>query len=219
VKERGERLFVIDSLTTTVLGNLNDPLVAGQVMTAITTLAHDINGVGLGVMHPSRAGMGNNSKGDSYSPMWANRARSRLYLSSATDKENDDSHVRVLELVKANYAPTGVKIRLIWKDGVLWPEALAMPGTAAKAASEQHDDDLFLRLLDRANARHECLSTLVKGNYAPQCMKRAWSDDTKGISVTRLADAMNRLLDRKIIRQNPRQGKRRSLWLGRVEGA
>ncbi|MEX6979940.1 hypothetical protein AB2C28_31615, partial [Pseudomonas aeruginosa] len=78
----------------------------GQVTTFVKgclgRLAHEIGGSVVVLAHPSQSGM-SSGQGTSGSSAWSNAVRSRLYLSTLSDK------ARELANMKLNYGPKGSK--------------------------------------------------------------------------------------------------------------
>jgi len=72
--------------------------------------------------HPSAAGM-NSGDGSGFSTAWNNSVRSRLYLRRPKTEDLEAAKDRrVLEVRKANYAPDGTTIPLIWQNGCFVPD-------------------------------------------------------------------------------------------------
>lgn len=114
-------LVVLDPAVEVFGGNENVRAeVSRFVRRCCGRIAREIGTAVLLLAHPSQAGMAS-GRGDGGSRDWGNASRSRLYLRrDADDKNNeDDVDVRILERMKANFAPTGAKIRLRWSEGVL----------------------------------------------------------------------------------------------------
>jgi RecA-family ATPase len=116
----GVQLLELDSLHDLFSGNENHRGVARQFIGGLRRIALRIDGAVVLNAHPSLSGL-NTGTGASGSTAWNNSARSRLYLKRPREDDAGDGNTRVLETMKANYAPTGGKIALEWRDGVLVP--------------------------------------------------------------------------------------------------
>src|SRR4029453_6573049 len=93
--------------------------------------------------HPSLTGIATGT-GLSGSTAWNASVRSRLYLKRATTAKDEepDPNLRVLEVMKNNYAPGGRAMMLRWKDGLFLPPPTL--GSFEKLGREQKVDELFL---------------------------------------------------------------------------
>lgn len=145
--------------------------------------------------HPSLTGI-NSGTGTSGSTAWSNSVRSRLYLEVPRTNGEPDSTARILKVMKSNYGPTGLKIKLRWGDGVYaldrGPDPVVETLVNAKA------DRLFAELLELFNEQRQRLGTKPGANYAPAVMSK--HPKAKGTTKRQLAESMQRLLDDKCIR-------------------
>src|SRR5262249_19258797 len=104
-----------------------------------------------------------------------------------------DPNLRTLEVMKANYGPTGETITLQWKNGLFLP--VAAPGSLEKLAREQKVDELFLVLLDHCTGQGRWVNDKkTSPAYAPN--RFASEPEAKAGKVTKreLTEAMERLL-------------------------
>lgn len=138
--------------------------------------------------HPSLSGMSSGS-GSSGSTHWRNAVRAGLYLRRGDDDGPPDR--KVLELMKANYGPTGLALNPRWCAGVYVPEEGAAPRDRASAEAEV--DGLFLHMLSRYEAQGRYVGDKPSSNYAPTVFSR---DPTSGgVRRDAFVKAMNRLFE------------------------
>jgi RecA-family ATPase len=190
------KLILVDNSADVFGGSENDRAQVRQFIGILRGLAIAAHAGVLLTSHPSLSGISNKT-GQSGSTAWNASVRSRLWMRRVTtDKGKDedeerepDPDVRVIEIMKANYARTGEIINIRWKDGVFVP--VTALGTFEKIAADRDADELFLRLLDRftvqgRNASH----SRTANNYAPTMFAK--DPDGKG-KKRELAVAMDRL--------------------------
>jgi hypothetical protein len=114
------------------------------------------------------------------STAWNNSVRSRLYLhgehegkkkKNGNDNGGADEHddeeppeetgVRILEVMKANYTQAGARTRLMWDNGLLVPERVVLARSDKpldKVASEARAKAIFLQLLKSCNDKDHAVS-------------------------------------------------------------
>lgn len=152
--------------------------------------------------HPSLAGIHSGS-GLSGSTAWNNSVRSRLYLKSpkkkdAEDEDDDESPVRILETMKANYSAIAEPVRLIWKNGLLLNEATPTP--MQRMSMDAEAQSIFLALLARYNRQDMTVAaTHTARNFAPVIFADMPEAKVLGRPSTRkrlLRVAMDALLER-----------------------
>jgi RecA-family ATPase len=120
VKELGIQLLVLDTLADVFAGN---EIIRNQVrrfVSAMRSIALEMNGAVLLTAHPSLAGL-NSGSGISGSTAWNNSVRSRLYLTAPKPKNDGDEvdpDTRFLKTMKANQGRAGGQIEIKWKEGV-----------------------------------------------------------------------------------------------------
>jgi RecA-family ATPase len=185
------RLIVVDNSADVFAGSENDRAQVRQFITLLRGIAIDANAGLLLTSHPSLTGISSGS-GLSGSTAWNASVRSRLYFRRAkTDKDEEpDPDLRVLELMKSNYGPTGETITLRWKAGLFLP--VAGTGGLDKLAAQQKAEDVFLTLLGQFEKQGRNVSDKPTApSYAPAafCKESA----AKEIGKAALADAMRRL--------------------------
>jgi RecA-family ATPase len=202
VKEFKPALVIVGNRVNIFSVNQNDDSHAQQCVRLLSAIAIEFNCAVIMPGHVSVAGMVNNT-GTSGSVQWSNACRSRLFLSRVVDKDKTelDTDVRVLEVRKANWGPTNTKITIRWSRGVFVPDTAPhwQPGDV------RADDDAekeFLRMLDLAVEKVGL--KIHQRNYAP----KVFSDDPRcklkqKRGKAALAAAMDRLLQRRIIKGEP----------------
>lgn len=117
VRAHGAQLVVLDTVADVFSGN---EIIRNQVrrfVTVMRKLAIEIQGTVILTAHPSNEGMASGS-GLSGSRAWNNSVRSRIYLTRDGKDESGDRNVRWLKTMKANYGPSGGKLKLRWSRGV-----------------------------------------------------------------------------------------------------
>jgi RecA-family ATPase len=160
--------------------------------------------------HPSVRGRQSGTM-DSGSTHWEGGVRSRLTFHDPSTVPNaapadPDLILRVLTRVKANYAPAGEKMELVWRDRLAFSPAvvdpttaqLRQPGPGRDAAVGQR----FVELLKTtADEGRPVSATDRASNYAP----KVFADHPNGMlfSKAEYARAMARLLANKIITVQP----------------
>src|SRR5262245_57384798 len=128
------------------------------------------------------------------SPITRRTPVSRMYFKRATTTKDEepDPDLRVLEVMKANYGPTGETVNLRWKEGVFVP--IAAPGSLERMARDNRIDELFLLLLDRLMAQGRNLSHKSTANtYAPSVFVGQPEATKDRVTKRDLVDAMERL--------------------------
>jgi RecA-family ATPase len=209
--ETSPRLLVLDTLADTFGGN---EVIRAQArrfigMLRALCLAYDCAVVVLA--HPSLSGM---DKGTSGSTAWNNSVRSRLFFARVHDADGSepDEDLRMLRVGKLNYGRVGLEIPMRWKAGVFVDESGAGPDPLTQSWKAER---VFLELLDKANSRHEHVSSKKAANYAPAPFAREALK--QGVKKCDLVDAMNRLLDSGKIENTPHGSpSRMRYWLERV---
>lgn len=181
------RLIVLDTSADLFGG---DEIKRGQVrqfIAMLRKLAIDIDCAIVLLSHPSVQGM-QTGTGISGSTGWNNSVRSRLYL---TKEKDEDSDVRILKVMKANYGTTGAEIRLRWKAGAFVLDDGATPAGAALV--ERKHESTFMDVLERFTGVGQKLSPSPSATYAPKMI--AEHPAGKGSNKRDLAAAMQRLLE------------------------
>ena len=193
-------LVILDTLADLFGGEENQRAQARQFIGMLRGMAIQNSCAVLLLSHPSLSGMANDT-GTSGSTGWNNSVRSRLYLKSEKDSNVAKSDVRVLEVMKSNYAPIGNEVRLQWKNGIFvsTSSTIGMSGSAVKAAAAEKADAVFLALLDRYTKEGRYVmddgSTSAPAKFANEPEAK-----DAGLNKAALKETMNRLFKSKQIK-------------------
>lgn len=191
VQQHRPRLVVLDNLADVFAGNEISRPQARQFIGLLRGLAiaNDLAVLLLG--HPSLTGLSTGT-GTSGSTAWSNSVRSRLYLERAkSDGEEPDPNLRILKVMKANYAPTGMEVRLRWEAGALKLDG-GGPGMFDRIAAEAKADRVFLKVLTRMAEEGRDVSPNRSASYAPTVFAK--QPDGEGCNKAAFEKAMERLL-------------------------
>lgn len=187
-------LIIIDTAADTFAGDeIKRIQVRNFINRCLNELAQKYNATVILTAHPSVSGMREGS-GLSGSTAWNNSVRSRLYLTRPEGERN--SNVRVLQMKKSNYGSTEPEIRIVWQDGAF----SAVENTVGKNPEDRalHDEAAYLFALLKLQERGQrALIHRNQTNYGPKLMKTM--QETHGVSVTRLEEAQDRLMNRGVV--------------------
>lgn len=115
-------LIFLDTLSHVFAGNEIDRNQPKTFVRHLRKLALRIQGCVILTHHPSQEGL-KSGTGTSGSTGWNNSVRSRVYLTAAQKKGEDERiNERVLRLMKNNEGKRGTKIELVWDNGVFRPK-------------------------------------------------------------------------------------------------
>lgn len=116
------QFIFLDTLSHVFAGNEIDRNQPHVFVRHLRKLAIKIQGCVILTQHPSNDGM-KSGTGASGSTGWNNSVRSRVYLTAAPKKGEDERmNERVLRLMKNNEGKRGTKIELVWDNGVFRPK-------------------------------------------------------------------------------------------------
>ena len=115
-RDNGVQCLILDSLHDVFAGNENRRIHARQFINALRDIAIACDAAVIVTAHPSLSGRASGT-GEAGSTGWHNAVRSRLYLKTPPDEEDDDN-LRILATMKANYGRKEKEMRLRWIDGV-----------------------------------------------------------------------------------------------------
>jgi RecA-family ATPase len=203
ISEISPALVVIDTLADVFGGEENNRAHARYFIRLLSGIAIKRSTAILVLAHPSLDGL-KSGRGTSGSTAWNNSVRSRLYLDHNKDAHSQeaDPDVRVLRIMKANYAPIGGEIRLRWFQGVYILDTPSGTSPAwTRQAAEQNSDIVFLQLVEAYRRDGRNVSSSTGPNYAPVIFSR--DHRAAGVSKKALEAAMNRLFDAKRIKTIP----------------
>jgi RecA-family ATPase len=184
-------VIVLDSLADVYGGNENDRGQVRQFIRMLRGLAIEADTAVVLLAHPSLQGLASGS-GASGSTAWNNSVRSRLFLWQPKDDDGGHAggHIRMLAVKKANYAASGVEVRLSLREGAFVMENGKVASGVDRAA-ELRIEHLFLELLDAFEAQGRHVSHTPCSTYAPALFAkdpRAQETTSKGFEA-----AMRRL--------------------------
>jgi RecA-family ATPase len=197
-KTSGVQLIVIDTAADTFAGNENIRPQVRQFIALLTRLARAVDGAVILLAHPSLTGKTTGS-GDGGSTAWSNSVRSRLYLKKleAASGEELDPDRRILSRVKANYASTGVDLKLRYDRGAFANETDGLGGDGETARPSAHlreaEDALMAGMNELLAKGMRCNVHKGQANYAPKALREK-TGVCAGFSEEELTFAMNRLI-------------------------
>ncbi len=187
-------LIIIDTAADTFAGNeISRIQVRNFINRCLREIATRLGATVILTSHPSRAGMADGT-GISGSTAWNNSVRSRLYLTRPTDERN--SNVRLLQMKKSNYGSSEPEIRIVWEKGAF----SVVQSTVGQSTEnrDMHDEAAYLSALKKLHERGQRpLIHKNQASYGPKLMKSM--TEVKGLSMSRLENAQNRLMDRNVI--------------------
>ncbi|MGK7650872.1 bifunctional DNA primase/polymerase [Roseovarius sp. B08] len=189
-------LVVFDTLADLFGGDENNRAQARQFIGILKGLALK-HGTTIPLLaHPSLSGMASGS-GSSGSTGWNNSVRSRLYFRRLrSDGEEIDPDARELEVMKANYGPAGIVLKLRWQNGVFVTDT-SQGGTLDRMAADAKAERVFLRLLDEYTAQGRFVSASPSSTYAPAAFQG--NPNAEGMTKRAFKMAMERLFQRGVI--------------------
>ncbi|WP_426031023.1 AAA family ATPase [Caulobacter sp. DWP3-1-3b2] len=185
--------LVLDSRADVFGGNEISRAQARGFIALLRNLAVTNNLAVILLAHPSVAGMASGT-GNSGSTHWRNAVRSALYLTRPNDQDTPDPDARVLSVMKSNYGPGGLSLKLRWSAGAFvvdGDEEAARP--TDKATATARVDATFLRLLTTFTAQGRAVSHKTGHAYAPALFAK--DEAAGGATKAGLAAAMNRLFN------------------------
>jgi RecA-family ATPase len=162
-----------------------------QVRQSVALLRRLAKRSGAAVMlntHPSLYGL-NSGGGTSGSTQWSNAVRSRLYFAAAKKTDDEETDIRELRVMKANYGPSGEAVRLCWRQGLFVPAGST--GTLERVSAETDIDQAYLDCLDTAAARFLEVGESPGRAYAPAVFEKM--PQARGFKSKALAAAQTRL--------------------------
>ena len=134
-----------------------------------------------------------NKSGATYSGVtaWQNQIRVQAHLSKPDNEP--DSNVRELRLEKANYAPPGEPIRMLWHHGAFTLESeVAADDPARTSQAQLRQNEIFYSCLATATDRQQAVSDAkTASNYAPKMFARMTG--AQGMTATEFERTMERL--------------------------
>ncbi|MFB0874249.1 AAA family ATPase [Sphingobium sp. sgz301303] len=179
-------LIVLDTLADLFGGDEVNRAQVRQFVAMLRAIAIDFGTTVVLLAHPSVNGMSNGS-GLSGSTVWNNSVRSRLYM-----KRDDQSDLRTIEVMKANYGAVGQQISVKWERGAFVIVGTVGTAAAKRKANDQSADELFLQILAAFDASGKTVARAPQSiDYAPKLFAK--HPDAQGFTKQQFAVAMDRL--------------------------
>jgi RecA-family ATPase/DNA polymerase I-like protein with 3'-5' exonuclease and polymerase domains len=178
-------------------GNEIDRAQVRQFVQLLTRIAIASNGAVILITHPSLTGIASGS-GLSGSTQWHNSVRARAVMSTVKSSGDDgpaDGSLRQIEFRKNNYGPISATHFVRWKNGLFLPAEGIHSMDAAERATKA--EEVFVTLLRRFTEQKQTVYPNPGRSYAPA--RFAEHPEAQGISKKEFAQAMQRLLDAKMV--------------------
>jgi len=202
-------VVMVDNVAATFGGSQNDRVSARSYVNLWRAIARQPSKPAVILFdHPSLSGLSSGT-GRGGNVDWRNAVRSALHLRAPDDAAEAKQGVRILELMKSNYARPGTIIRLHWVAGGLNLEPST--GSPHRVAKDAECQETFLWLLDERNAQGRSVSASPSTTYAPHVFAEEMAGNG-GFTTKAFSQAMNRLFtDRRIkLEESGPPSKRRS---------
>ena len=191
-------LVILDTSADLFAGNEIDRSQVRQFVGMLRGIAIENDCAVLLLSHPSQAGMASGS-GTSGSTAWSNSVRSRLYLRRVTDektKAEPNANMRVLGVMKSNYAASGEQIPMVWSAGRFVPVGQATtPEDQTKLFD--HAPAVFLEMLGTEEFGSDKAGKYVtdspRGRYAPKLFAASPRAVEENLEEKHFVEAMRRL--------------------------
>jgi RecA-family ATPase len=199
-REHNAGCIIFDAVADFFGGNENERREVRAFVGQLRGLAMRLGAAVIFLAHPSVDGI-KTGRGYSGSTHWNNAVRSRLYFTDAPadeDKGPPNSDMRVIELAKSNRARRGEKIHMIWLDGSFVVTSAEIP---VNLKIETEADERFLECLSKTTKQGINVSPHRSSSYAPTVFAKMPA--SRGIGKAALERAMNRLIDKGKIRDQP----------------
>jgi RecA-family ATPase len=198
----GAQLVIVDSLHDLFDGNENSRTEARSFIGVLRKIALEIDGAVVLCAHPSVAGL-TSGTGTAGSTAWNNAVRSRFYLTTPKDDEDEDPDIRVLERKKGNYAGRAAKgdsIKIRWEAGRF---VRVVQGGAVERIENNvrlgRAKGAFLAALDTMSGQGR---TVTDSKNSPKFAPKIFASlpECKGVSTKALTDAMEALFSDGVIK-------------------
>jgi DNA polymerase bacteriophage-type len=188
----------IASAAIVFAGNENVRPEVQQFMWLLRRLARVSGGYVLLVAQPSLTGIGDASvshAGLSGTTQWHNGSRGRAVLRAVKPEGSDaDTGLREIKFYKNQYGPLSASCFVRYTNGLFLPVAGMSMDAAERAAKAE---EIFVALLKKFTAQHQTVCHVTGRSYAPA--RFAEHPEAQGITKREFAQAMQRLLDAKVI--------------------
>jgi RecA-family ATPase len=169
-----------------------------QFVKLLARIAIVTGGSVLLITHPSVTGIGSSAAshaGLAGSTQWHNAIRARAVLQSVKSETGEPSAgIRSIAFHKNQYGAISATCFVRWQAGLYMPvEGMSADAAERAAKAEQ----VFVALLRRFTAQHQSVNHRPGPTYAPT--RFAEHQEAQGITKKEFAQAMQRLLDNKVI--------------------
>jgi hypothetical protein len=199
-------VLIVDTIADVFAGSeIDRAQVSAFVKSCLGRMAQEIGGSVLALGHPSLSGKSSGS-GTSGSTAWNNAARSRLYLKHP--KGADRGNTRVLEGMKANYAPKGAEIIIRYHRGafdmVAGPQSAVSSPALAGATVVPSIGEAVEQALVAVMAANPLARLNMKPNsqyFAVRILRTLGPDELAPFDDAKVEAGMNVLLQRGAIRE------------------
>jgi RecA-family ATPase len=206
IEEFKPTLVIVGNRVNIFAVNQNDDSQARQCVSLLSAICLGYNTTVIMPGHVSLSSQ-RTGEGTSGTVQWSNAMRQRLYLRRIKDTEDGkevepDPNMRELEVMKANYAPTGTIVSLEWSEGLFKSDNAKVKQQSREEEVEQQskDEDEFMCMLDSLVGKQHVSSYLNAPNYAPTYFSKDSVCRLRGHKgKERLAAAMQRLHRKGII--------------------
>jgi RecA-family ATPase len=187
------KLVILESSADLFAGNESDRSLVRQFIRALRSLSIEYDCAIVLISHPSLVGLSSGS-GTAGSTQWQNSVRSRMYFTRDKDtKEDDNSDIRLLKVMKLNYAKQGEVVRVKFDKGVFNLEQ-KLTGFAEQAR-DQELERTFMVLLERFNKEGRHVSDKEGKTYAPAHFAKETVAKAIKATSSQLTAAMLRLFE------------------------
>jgi DNA polymerase I len=187
----------IASSSNVFAGNENIRTEVQQFIRLLRRIACVAHGTVLLVTQPSLTGIENKSashEGLAGTTQWHNGVRARAVMKSVKSEDGADTGLRAITFHKNQYGPASATCFVRYESGLFLPVEGMSIDAAERAAKA---DEVFITLLKRFTQQQQMVSANRSATYAPS--RFAEHPEAGGITKKEFAQAMQRLLDAKII--------------------
>jgi RecA-family ATPase len=179
-------------------GNEIDRSQVRQFIRLLTRIAIVSNGAVTLITHPSLTGIASGT-GLSGSTQWHNSVRARAVMHStkpSKDAAQVDVSLRQIEFHKNNYGPISTTCFVRYQNGMFVPIAGVHSMKAAERGAKA--EEVFVALLRKFTEQKQTVSPNPGRSYAPT--RFAEQPEAQGLSKKDFTEAMQRLLDAKVVK-------------------
>jgi RecA-family ATPase/DNA polymerase I-like protein with 3'-5' exonuclease and polymerase domains len=187
----------IASSANVFAGNENVRTEVQQFIRLLRRIACAAHGTVLLVTQPSLTGIENKSashEGLAGTTQWHNGVRARAVMKAVNPEDGIDTGLRVVTFHKNQYGPASAACFVRYEGGLFLPVEGMSIDAAARAAKA---DEVFVTLLKRFTEQRQLVSPKPSASYAPS--RFAEHAEAEGITKKEFSQAMQRLLDAKVI--------------------